>query len=258
MLDKINGRNVNIAFIQFGCGGIGSWLAQFMGKFLHSICERYSVQQNLTMKYVIIDPDIVENRNILRQNFLPFNVGDYKCNAISKIIVTPLIQDKLIFIMERIDTPAKITRLLESFIAGDEETENIWIILGCVDNIKTRRAIYSAMKKVIKRDTKHDTFIYIDGGNEIDYGQVVTTVLTNSYWFPSVIRNWNNVSKKFPNIHKLFKENNENARDNVSCVFFGDQTMGINLKIAIEIFAIVQRLLINSIIPEPLVRTIVL
>ena len=255
MLDKLTSRYTNLTFFQFGCGGVGSWLAQFMGKFLHSIAERFGVHRNFDFKYVIIDDDTVEPRNILRQNFLPINIGDYKCNAIFKFIATPLIEKRLVFITERIDTPKKIKYLIDKFFW--EDFENIYIIFGCVDNIKTRRSIYSAMKKIIKLDSGYETVIYIDGGNQVNYGQVITTVMTSSSWFPTIIRNWNMIDK-FPNIHRLFKngENDESAQP--SCAFFGDQSMGINLKIATEMFTVIQRILIDSIIPEPLIKTIIL
>jgi len=261
MLDRINGRNVDLFIFQFGCGGVGSWLAHFMGKFLHSISERYDVYTNLRIDYTIIDDDIVEERNILRQNFFKFNIGDYKCNAIFKLINTSLIQNKLTFIRKRIQTPKKVYEILTRAIDDISVTftsiqEKIWIILGCVDNIKTRRSIYSAIKKFIKQQN-YSTIIYIDGGNEIQHGQVITTFMTNSSWFPTVIRNWDLLDKPL-NIHKLFPPNSENVQPQQTCAFFGDQSMGINLKVATEMFANVQRILIDSIIPTPLIKHLIL
>ena len=56
-----------IVIAQVGCGGTGSWFVPFVSKLANNIKLR-TVSDDF-INYTIFDDDIVEQRNILRQNF---------------------------------------------------------------------------------------------------------------------------------------------------------------------------------------------
>jgi len=63
ILDYFN----NISLIQIGAGGTGSWLVPLASKLVNNIYLR--LENTKKIYYTLVDFDIVEERNILRQNF---------------------------------------------------------------------------------------------------------------------------------------------------------------------------------------------
>lgn len=66
----------------FGAGGVASWfLPQFI-KTLYNYCVKsFTLDREYTI--YIYDKDIVENKNVLRQNFIPDDVGKNKAEVLS-------------------------------------------------------------------------------------------------------------------------------------------------------------------------------
>ena len=69
-----------IVIAQVGCGGTGSWLVPFVSKLANNIKLR-TVSDDF-INYTIFDDDIVEQRNILRQNFSSWDIGKNKALAL--------------------------------------------------------------------------------------------------------------------------------------------------------------------------------
>jgi hypothetical protein len=121
--------------------------------------------------------------------------------------------------------------------------ERLVILIGCVDNNNTRKIIYSVFNKI---NISNTTVIYIDSGNNLDNGQIITLARFNS------LETLQQTSKtKKINFLKLFSEE-QNVEQ--SCAFFGDQSLAINNLAASLILINLQRILINNEIPPTLIE----
>ena len=130
------------AIIVAGIGGTGGFLAEGLCRMLTGNTQ---IQLRLT------DPDRVEEGNLLRQNFLPEEVGEYKSEALAKRL-------------------AREFRRPISFSTGPFDGRmRSWgentLLIGCVDNAAARRALHHA-------SGKRDAWL-MDCGNGSDWGQVL-------------------------------------------------------------------------------------
>ena len=68
----------NIEFYLVGCGGTGSWLAPSLGRIARTLSRQ---GKNTTL--ILIDADIVEQKNVLRQNFCDAEIGLNKAQTLA-------------------------------------------------------------------------------------------------------------------------------------------------------------------------------
>src|SRR5438067_1793617 len=69
----------SLQFVQVGAGGTGSWLAPHLCRIAKILQHQHSL--NLSVK--IIDPDHVEQPNLVRQNFCPTELGCNKAETLA-------------------------------------------------------------------------------------------------------------------------------------------------------------------------------
>lgn len=235
-----------ISVFQFGVGGNGSWLVGPLCKFFNSILQRYG-EDTCEIKYYIIDDDTVEDRNILRQNFEPHDIGRRKITAMLRRYFHTY--NKLKGIDFRPDTKRK----LEKIILGTERYPGFPIILGCSDNNKTRRAIFNLLNKTDKNQLlEWEGVIYLDAGNNLENGQITTCAWFSNEFYTSE-EDWrifrNERRFKNPPFLKMFPSKDDNDPDDQGCAFYGDQSLTINMLAATQMFANMQTLFINGVIP---------
>ena len=61
-----------------GCGGTGSFLALHLARLAYHARERHG----LDVRLAFVDPDVVEEKNVGRQNFCPAEVGQPKAQRL--------------------------------------------------------------------------------------------------------------------------------------------------------------------------------
>ena len=132
-----------------GCGGTGSFLAE-------SVCRLLiGTPHQLTL----IDPDTVEPRNILRQNFYPQDAGLNKAaalaNRLSRNFNVPITYSELALV-----SPNHGLSYLNNPL------QEATVILTCVDNPKARQAVQDLT-------SSHRNPWVIDAGNDSQFGQIL-------------------------------------------------------------------------------------
>lgn len=142
-------------FIIVGVGGTGSLLARDIPKLI--IGQPH--------KIVLIDGDVVEEKNMVRQSYQKHDIGENKANALSKKINT--------FygcICEAIDKYVTNKEILEYI---KKYNGYIPVLIGCVDNDKTR---------VLLESTYHDlnNCIYLDSANSEYDGNIYIKAKINN------------------------------------------------------------------------------
>lgn len=145
-----------------GCGGTGGYLVRDLARFLYSIEKRMPGKTNISI--TLYDGDIVEEKNILRQNFLPPDIGQNKAEVLAN-------RHTRAFGVNIQFVPSMFT-YSEHGARMRGETQKI--IIGCVDNNKGRREIAETMKYLIESRSMYDkSACWIDSGNERMTGQVI-------------------------------------------------------------------------------------
>lgn len=223
-----------------GCGGTGSRLVPLLSQLVRTTLVKFNPAGWLTdLPIFLIDDDEVEEKNLLRQNFIESDVGQKKAIVLAnryakayKIPIFPCVTR----VTERI-SPFDL-RFVGS--AGlDANWENLILILA-VDSAAARRGVLQAFSYV------RNIFI-IDAGNEDNFGQVKfftgTTLDTphgGTQTIPKIIPIQHDVNF-IPYPEEYYRNLGESASER-SCADL-DQTLAINAIMATTMIGIIQNFL---------------
>lgn len=238
--------------IQIGCGGTGSWVVPLVSKLLGNIKNRIGDQ--LHINYTLIDDDSVEERNILRQNFNEWDIGNSKTRALANRYVYNF--EKIVCKPIRIKSDLSFRKVIFDKVPA---MDKILILIGCVDNNKTRQIINRTLSE---SKEYHGKIIYIDSGNELYNGQVLTLSFRFEEYLIEALSTYHEdkaetlkkqiQNRRKLNFNKMFPKN-KNKENQQSCAFFGDQSQAINNLAASIIFCNLQKILISSEMPPQLI-----
>lgn len=143
-----------VKVVMLGAGGTGGYVAPYVFRLLHML-DRPS-------RFVVCDGDIVEPKNLDRQNFVPADLGENKARVLAERYSTvlgmeteyvPSFIEKLPDLMELIEP-----KEWELNPYSTKRTKEMVLLLGCVDNNKTRQLCHQAFHQ-------SEELIYIDSGN---------------------------------------------------------------------------------------------
>ena len=159
--------DIPVKIVQLGAGGTGGHAAPHLYRLLYAL-ER-------PVRFIICDGDVVEAKNLVRQNFSPADLGENKSRVLAEryASVFGLEVEYVPSFIESID--GLMTLIKPDRYKGETgaETENgMVILLGCVDNNTTRQLCHQAFYQ-------SENLIYIDSGNGEFTGQVVCGVRKN-------------------------------------------------------------------------------
>lgn len=132
-------------FIVLGAGGTGSWLVPTLSK--------------MTKNLLLIDGDLVEDKNVLRQNFFEEDVNKYKSEVIGNRYNVPYVTEYI-----------KSKEELEEIISYYDANEIVFV--GCLDNNASRHLIQDVYKDL-------DDVIWLDSGNAERHGQTYVAIREN-------------------------------------------------------------------------------
>lgn len=136
------------AVLVLGAGGTGSWLCAFLDK------------QGLYNDVVIFDGDIIEEKNVLRQNFKLNDVGRLKSQVVANA-------NSMSYVQGFISSTDILHEVMEEF-----PEDVVPMLVGCLDNNASRKLAHDFMSEV-------DNCVWIDGGNAERHGQVYIAIKEN-------------------------------------------------------------------------------
>ena len=155
-----------VKIVMLGVGGTGGHAAPHLYRLLYAL--------DRPVRLVLCDGDTVEEKNLVRQNFTPADLGENKAKVLAERYAS-------VFGMETeympsfVESEAQLKRLLKprqwrinQYYPARYIYEMV-ILLGCVDNNKSRQLCH----KVFQQSKE---LIYIDSGNGEYTGQVVCGV----------------------------------------------------------------------------------
>lgn len=143
-----------------GAGGTGSALAIDLARLIYHVREQ---GQEIYMQ--IVDPDVVEPKNVGRQQFSPFDIGQNKAASIAErlnlwlgldvmAVAEPFTEDTQLFMDSAYSTYGRAPRR---------------ILVGAVDNHQAR----AAMREHIAKNKSRGDWWWVDAGNGEYTGQVL-------------------------------------------------------------------------------------
>jgi PRTRC genetic system ThiF family protein len=144
-----------VELVLVGCGGTGSWLAPAVAQLILTLR-----QMDLRASASFLDPDTVEQKNVMRQNFCCAEIGRYKAITLAERYGmawgVPIQAHVERFSVERM--PAY-------------EHDKIVILVGCVDNAAGREELARAVER--NGSSPLPRVWWLDCGNRARSGQVL-------------------------------------------------------------------------------------
>ena len=161
-----------VKIVMLGAGGTGGHIAPHLYRLLYAL-ER-------PVRFIICDGDIVEQKNLVRQNFIPADLGENKAKVLAERYATVFGMETE-YVSAFVESEEKLRELLtprqwRSGYYGDIVTTEQVILIGAVDNNKSRQLchrLFYEMKELI----------YIDSGNGEHTGQVVCGIRSGGRTF---------------------------------------------------------------------------
>jgi len=156
-----------VKIIMLGAGGTGGHVAPHLYRLLYTLPR--------PVRVIIADGDIVEQKNLVRQNFISADLGRNKAQVLAERYAQAFGMEAQ-YIPDFIEDEGKLTELVKPDLFSQRELS---ILIGAVDNNKSRRLCHQVF-------TKADNLIYIDSGNGEYTGQVVCGIRRNerTYYKP--------------------------------------------------------------------------
>ena len=150
-----------VKIVMLGAGGTGGHIAPHLYRLLYAL--------DRPVRFIICDGDVVEQKNLVRQNFIPADLGENKAKVLAERYAS-------VFGMETEYVPGFVETedLLKQLIIpqiwkrdyGRTIIKEQVILIGAVDNNKSRQLCHRVFYQM-------DDLIYIDSGNGEHTGQVV-------------------------------------------------------------------------------------
>ena len=161
-------KSAPVKIVVLGAGGTGGYLIPHLYRIAFADSAR-------TYRIIICDGDIVEKKNLVRQNFVKQDIGRNKAAVLAERYAGAF-GIECEYIPEYIENEARLKGLVrpdfrKSYWNNTAETQRV-ILIGCVDNNKSRALCHKVFYET-------ENLIYIDSGNGESTGQVVCGVRQN-------------------------------------------------------------------------------
>lgn len=152
-----------VKIVMLGAGGTGGHIAPHLYRLLYAL-ER-------PVRFVICDGDKVEEKNLVRQNFIPADLGENKAKVLAERYASAFGLETE-YVPAFIEDRNGLKQLLTPGVRRENEQGRLReqvILIGAVDNNRSRRLCHQVFQET-------EDLIYIDSGNGEHTGQVVCGV----------------------------------------------------------------------------------
>lgn len=157
-----------VKIVMLGAGGTGGHIAPHIYRLLYSLTRHG--------RFIICDGDIVEQKNLVRQNFSEADLGKNKARVLAERY-SRVFGMETEYVPSFIETPEALAELLQPGRWKRDEhdyrgIEEMVVLIGALDNNKSRQVCHAVFSKA-------QELVYIDSGNGEFTGQVVCGVRRN-------------------------------------------------------------------------------
>lgn len=155
-----------VKIVMLGAGGTGGYAAPHIYRLIHTL--------NRPARFLVADGDIVEKKNLVRQNFIHADLGRNKAAVMAERYASAFGME-IAYLPEFIENEDALAALT----APDYSRKELAILIGAVDNNRSRQMCHEAFMRAKE-------LVYIDSGNGQYTGQVVCGIRRNgrTYYKP--------------------------------------------------------------------------
>ncbi len=163
-----------VKIVMLGAGGTGGYAAPHIYRLVHTLPRPVS--------FLVADGDVVEEKNLVRQNFIRADLGRNKAAVMAERYASAFGME-IAYLPEFVESRQALEPLVTPSAAGNE----LAILIGAVDNNRSRQMCHEAFMRAKE-------LVYIDSGNGEHTGQVVCGIRRNgrTYYKP--------VGTKYPDV----------------------------------------------------------
>ena len=129
-----------------GCGGTGAILAEHLARWIVGI--------PLNCRLVLWDGDVVEQENLVRQQFSPWELGRNKAEALATRLSGQL--------------GIAVSFMPHRFVGSSSMSARAELMITCTDTILSRKAVATSVTT-----SRYTRACWLDVGNELQTGQAV-------------------------------------------------------------------------------------
>lgn len=165
-------QNRPVKIVMLGAGGTGGHIAPHLYRLAYALGQR-------KCRFLIVDGDLVEKKNLVRQNFIEADLGENKARILAERY-SAVFGLEAEYIPTYIEDEEQLKKLVTPCVweMGRYYSECKWhtktltelvILIGAVDNNKSRSLCHRVFYQM-------ENLVYIDSGNGEYTGQVVCGV----------------------------------------------------------------------------------
>lgn len=188
---KFTPRQIPPNIVVIGCGGTGSRLVPMLAQFVRSITREFNPRGWLESPTIYLcDDDTIEQKNLLRQNFIEADVGKFKSVVLaqrySRAYGIKIVPSTHRISLDGVSINNGYGRGLLNDAEGGIPLRDEYRSFGtncmyllCVDSARARREILSVIESLTTYAMHHVSGVcaenapfVIDAGNEDNFGQV--------------------------------------------------------------------------------------
>ena len=215
-----------VKVVMLGCGGTGGHIAPHLYRLLYAL--------DRPVKIVLCDGDIVEEKNLVRQNFCEADLGENKAKILAERYSNAFGME-VSYAPHFIETEKELTELLTpaQYRMGYYESSivrELVLLIGAVDNNKSRRLCHTVFSQA-------EELVYIDSGNGEYTGQVVCGVRRGGR---TLYKPVGSVYPELARVDDLFPSEQSCAEASVSA----PQTIAANLMAATSVVNMIYNILV--------------
>ena len=222
--------------ILVGCGGTGSYIVYYLARLLH-----LHKDNGKKINLIIIDGDIVEEKNLLRQNFIPRDLGRNKAEVLAERYSNAF-GVNIEYVDKHLEDPQELLRIKNYIESFGSKT----VIVGAVDNGAARRLMHEVIQNYHERFYYRD-LLYIDAGNAATTSQVVVGGRFGAMQGEQVMNPL--AGQVFPN---LLEDDEDDEDDEVSCADLSlqdGQTITANVMTATMVYNAISQIVMEGTVP---------
>lgn len=242
-----------VNFWLVGAGGTGSFMAMNLARLAFEL-KGLGKAASIT----IVDPDLVEADNIPRSNFCFAEIGANKAETLAGRLSRAW-GIEVGFVKEGF-RPALLQAQNDGWTVRSSTSNNLTVLVGCVDNHPARREIHEALKyHNEQRYSNSDARLWwIDGGNGRDNGQILIGNRLNEKEICESARKSPILSLlpapslQHPDLLREAEKKSSSRRavnDRMTCaerIRLGEQSLNVNQRVAVEMSEILSELLLTQ------------
>lgn len=154
---------MSILTLMVGAGGTGSYV-------LPLLLERYE-QERDDHKVLVVDGDVLEERNLLRQGFYLDDLGLNKAQALVKHYKDTILKTELFYATQNITSISYLVQTVQTMVSFHPDINEVRLVC-CADNTMVRYRLELGLHLILNLPSIEQV-MYVDSGNTELRGQVL-------------------------------------------------------------------------------------